>query len=69
MKKLELVQLENVLGGKDAFWTGAACAGTLILAGAFIYGTAGTGAVIGVHAAAVACGGLIGYGASTGSWF
>lgn len=69
MREVSMDQTEMINGGEGGFWIGAACAGTVILAGAFIYGTTGVGAAIGAHATAVACGGLIGWGMSTGTWF
>jgi hypothetical protein len=72
MKKLELNQMENLEGGatqSNGFLTGMACGFTIVAAGAFIYGTAGVGAAIGANAAAAVCGGLIGWGSASGSWF
>ncbi|WP_445718283.1 hypothetical protein [Flavobacterium sp.] len=69
MKKLELNQMENLEGGEKGFWAGAACGGTIILAAAFTYGTVGIGGAIGANAAAFACGGLLGWGAASGTWF
>lgn len=69
MKKLEINQIDDVIGGDGGFWTSFACVGTLIASGVVIAGTAGAGALPAAYAAGAACGGLIGYGSASGNWF
>jgi hypothetical protein len=69
MKTLELNQMEGLEGGANGEGTAFACALSVIAGAAAIYGTGGLAAAFVCNFAAAACGGLVGHGSSTGSWF
>lgn len=70
MKKLELNQMENLEGSAGGFGTGASCAYTALAIGGVLAGaTLGVGLFASVMVGSLVCGGSIGWGAASGSWF
>lgn len=70
MKKLNVNQMEDLIGGVGGFGTGLSCTVTAFALGAIIGGaTLGLGAFAFAVASAGVCGGSIGWGSASGSWF
>lgn len=69
MKTLELNEMESLQGFGGGSGTAFVCAFTVLASAAVLVGTAGAGAPIAAYASGAACGGSIGWGLASGSWW
>ncbi|TDO96094.1 hypothetical protein [Flavobacterium sp. 245] len=69
MKKLELIQMENLEAMKGGFLTSFSCAMGVFGAIGLTAATGGLAAPIAAGAGALACGYSVGHGLDTGNWW